>query len=242
LLGDAPEAVREMVAGLLGEPIVGERAAEAGFTPSIDSVVSGRSGTRLFIKAAPVGDGLGEAVATGAVPADAIGEPGPRLVRAVSSGEWRVAAYEVVDGATVDTWTPADVEELRVVVRMWERLEPCPVGGVWPYVRDVVPPLGDGVTLGKRRPPPISAPMARLAEMEARWTAVIGPGVALHHGDLRRDNVIREPGGKLRLVDWTHVWTAPGWMDLVRLLPDLALSGHDPDAVLRRSWWRDATR
>ncbi|MFC4072571.1 phosphotransferase [Actinoplanes subglobosus] len=240
LVSAAPEAVRDVVAGLLGEPVVGERAAEAGFTPSIASVVVGRSGARLFVKAAPVGDGLGEAVEAGAVLADAVGDLGPTLVGAVPCGEWRVAAYEVVDGVTVDFWTAGDVDELlRVVARMRERLEPCPVAGVRPYALDFVPLLGDWATLGKRRPPPISAPVARLAELEARWMAVLAPGVALHHGDLRRDNVIREPGGRLRIVDWTHLWTAPGWSDLIRLLPDLALCGHDPEAVLRRSCWRD---
>jgi hypothetical protein len=206
---------------------VGEWAAEAGFTPSIASVVAGRSGARLFVKAAPIGTGLGEAVEAGAVLADAVGDLGPRLLRAVSCGEWRVAAYKVVDGV------------LLVIDRMRERMQPCSIGGVWPYAQDFVPLLGDWATLGVRRPPPISAPVARLAELEARWMAVLAPGVALHHGDLRRDNIIREPDGRLRIVDWTHMWTAPGWMDLIRLLPDLALAGHDPETVLRRSCWRD---
>jgi Ser/Thr protein kinase RdoA (MazF antagonist) len=188
----------------------------------------------------PVGNGLGEAVEAGVVLADAVGDLGPRLVSAAACGQWRVAAYEVVDGVTAEDWTTADVDEmLRVADRMWERLGSCPVGGFRPYADDFVPLLGDWATLGARRPPPISAPVARLAELEARWTAVLAPGVALHHGDLRRDNIIREPGGRLRIVDWTHLWTAPGWMDLIRLLPDLALSGHDPEAVLRRSCWRD---
>lgn len=240
LVSSAPEMVREAVAGVLGEPVVGERAAEAGFTPSIASLVVGRSGARLFVKAAPVGDGLGEAVEAGAVLADAAGDLGPRLVDAVACGEWRIAAYEVVDGGPVDQWSAADVDELlRVADRMRERLDPCPIGGVRPYAHDFVPLLGQWATLGMRRPPPISVPVARLAELEARWTAVLAPGVALHHGDLRRDNIIREPGGRLRIVDWTHLWTAPGWTDLVRLLPDLALCGHDPEAVLRRSCWRD---
>lgn len=228
------------MAEVLGEPVVGEWAAEAGFTPSIASVVAGRSGARLFVKAAPIGTGLGEAVEAGAVLADAVGDLGPRLLRAVSCGEWRVAAYKVVDGVTVDAWSSADVDEVLLVIdRMRERMQPCSIGGVWPYAQDFVPLLGDWATLGVRRPPPISAPVARLAELEARWMAVLAPGVALHHGDLRRDNIIREPDGRLRIVDWTHMWTAPGWMDLIRLLPDLASAGHDPETVLRRSCWRD---
>ncbi|MEU4626599.1 aminoglycoside phosphotransferase [Actinoplanes sp. NPDC023801] len=240
VLAEAPDAVRAAVAELLGAPIVAERAAAAGFTPSIASIVAGRGGRRLFVEAAPVGDGLGEAVAAGVVLAGAAGDLGPRLAGAVECGDWRVAAYEVVDGVTVDFWTGDDlVELLSVAERMRDRLEPCPIGGVRPYARDFVPLLGNWTTLGVTRPPPVAVPVTRLAELESRWLDVLAPGGALHHGDLRRDNVIREPGGRLRIVDWTHLWTAPGWMDLIRLLPDLAACGHDPEAVLRRSCWRD---
>nr|WP_268871686.1 phosphotransferase [Actinoplanes utahensis] len=155
-------------------------------------------------------------------------------------GDWRVAAYEVVEGETVSGWTAADVSGLLAVAeRMRERLEPCPIEGVTPYAADFVPLLGDWRRLGERRPPPYGLPVELLAELESRWTAVLVPGTALHHGDLRRDNVIREPGGRLRIVDWTHLWTAPGWMDLIRLLPDVAACGIDPEAVLRRSCWRE---
>jgi len=65
-------------------------------------------------------------------------------------------------------------------------------------------------------------------------------GGALHHGDLRRDNFVRLRDGRLSIVDWTHLWHAPGWMDLVRLLPDLAACGHDPQRLLARSCWADA--
>lgn len=49
------------VSELLGAPVLHERPAEAGFTHSIASTVIGVGGRRLFVKAAPVGGGLGEA-------------------------------------------------------------------------------------------------------------------------------------------------------------------------------------
>jgi hypothetical protein len=79
-----------------------------------------------------------------------------------------------------------------------------------------------------------------LAELEADWHAQLEVGTALQHGDIRRDNVVREPSGRLWLVDWTHRWTAPGWADWVRLAPDVAASGFDPEAVLQGSAWADA--
>ncbi len=96
-MSEAPAAVREAVSEMLCGPIRAERPSTAGFTPSIASVVAGPRGW-LFVKAAPVGDGLGEAVAAGVVLAGVVGDLGPRLVGAAETGAWRVAAYEVIEG------------------------------------------------------------------------------------------------------------------------------------------------
>lgn len=252
LLAEAPEPVRAAVSGMLGSPVVAEHAAAAGFTRSIASVVVGGGGSRLFVKAGPVGAGLGAAVEAGAVLAGAVGSLGPRLVGFAAVGDWRVAAYEVVEGATVTWWDAGDVAELRPVLeRMREVLDPCPVGGTSAYAEAFVPLLGTWQALGgaggrvrvdhlRGVSLPVGVPVAVLAELESRWRDALAGGGALHHGDLRRDNVIRQRDGRLRIVDWTHLWTAPGWMDLVRLAPDVAACGHDPEDLLRRSPWPDA--
>jgi hypothetical protein len=285
-LADAPVEVRDAVAALLGAPVAEERPAATGFTPSVASTVLAANGARLFVKAAAVGEGLGEAVQAGAVLADAVGDLGPRLVGSAAVGAWRVVAYEVVDGATPTTWDSADLAPLlRVVERLRERLDPCPLPGTTPYADAFVPLLGTWLALagdddGRRhpgdgagpahhddatgrgtggggtaqvrpqppsavahvrgRPLPADVPLAVLAGLEGRWCAALGGGSALHHGDLRRDNVLREPGGRLRVVDWTHLWNAPGWLDLVRVGADVAACGHDPERLLRGSCWADA--
>ncbi|MBB2922326.1 aminoglycoside phosphotransferase [Cellulomonas cellasea] len=262
-LADAPGDVRDAVDALLGSPVVDERPATAGFTPSVASTVVGSGGQRLFVKVAPVGGGLGEAVEAGVVLADVVGDLGPRLVGSAAVGAWRVAAYEVVDGTALAAWDAADLEPLLgVVVRLRERLDPCPLppSVTTPYAESFVPLLGtwgalargprpDGDALPRPassvahvrgRPLPVDVPLSLLAELESRWLATLAPGSALHHGDLRRDNVLRGPGGRLRVVDWTHLWTAPGWLDLVRLGADVAACGHDPERLLRRSCWADA--
>ena len=249
-LAEAPGAVRAAVSDLLGGSVRAERAAAAGFTRSIASVVAGSRGNTLFVKAAPVGAGLGEAVEAGAILAGAVGGIGPRLAGFTVVGDWRVAAYEVVEGEAVTWWTPADLAELRTVLeRLQAVADPCPVPGTSPYAEAFLPLLGTwqaldrsgdaglDVTHLRGLPLPVDVPVPVLAELESRWLCVLAAGTALHHGDLRRDNVIREPGGRLRIVDWTHLWTAPGWMDLVRLVPDVAACGHDPERLWRSSPW-----
>lgn len=233
---------------MLGSPIRTEWPASAGFTWSIASIVAGHGGQRLFVKAAPSGDGA--AVEAGAVLADVVGDLGPRLAGFAAVGDWRVAAYEVIDGETVTRWT-ADDDLLAVLRRMRDVLDPCPVSGTSPYAEAFVPLLGTWQALNgggdgppvdhvRGRPLPVDVPIAVLADLESRWSAALAADTALHHGDLRRDNVIRQPDGRLRVVDWTHMWTAPGWTDLVRLGPDLAACGLDPEDLLRRSPWGDA--
>lgn len=273
-LADAPAEVRERVDALLGECVVAEVPAPAGFTASVASTVVGAGGARLFVKAAPVGEGFGEAVEAGVVLADVTGDLGPRLVGAAAVGAWRIAAYEVVDDEAVTSWRTADLGPLlRVVERLRERLDPCPLPGTTPYASAFLPLLGtwralaeapgtsapappstaartplgavpvqppDAVAHLRGRPLPVGLPVDVLAELERRWLSALAAGTALHHGDLRRDNVLREPDGRLRVVDWTHLWSAPGWLDLVRLGADVAASGHDPEALLRRSCWADA--
>jgi hypothetical protein len=256
-LAQAPDAVRAKVAELLGGAIRAERAAATGFTRSIASVVVGSRGAGLFVKAAPVGAGLGEAVEAGAVLAGAVGGIGPRLVGFAAVDDWRVAAYEVVRGEAVTWWTAADVAQLPAVLeRMRDVMDPCPVTGTSPYAQAFLPLLGTWQALNRDadqdagasvpvahlrgRRLPVEVPVPVLAELESGWLPALAAGTALHHGDLRRDNVIRQPGGRLRVVDWTHLWTAPGWTDLIRLAPDVAACGHDPEELLRASPWREA--
>ncbi|MCY1145019.1 phosphotransferase [Actinoplanes sp. Pm04-4] len=236
-LAEAPAAVREAVKELLGARVQTEQPAQGGFTPSIASVVVGR-GSRLFVKAAPLGMG----VEVGAALAEAVGEIGPRLVGFRVVGDWRVAAYEVIEGAAVRQWAAEDVPRLLSLIDRWRvRAAACRVNGATPYADAFRPMLGAWQGSAVPGPPlPVSIALPVLAELERRWLSVLRPGTALHHGDLRRDNFMREPDGRLRIVDWTHLWTAPGWMDLVRLLPDVAACGFDPEELLRRSCWADA--
>ncbi|WP_380162028.1 aminoglycoside phosphotransferase [Kineococcus sp. R86509] len=255
-LAQAPPEVRDEADRLLGGPVLREEPAAAGFTSSIASTITSFHGRRLFIKAAPIGSGLGEAVEAGVVLADVVADLGPRLLGSASPGDWRIAVYEVLDGASISTWHREDLIALQQLLqRMRERLDPSPLTAITPYAQAFIPLLGTWQALAgtpgdaprtgavehvRSRPLPVQVSVQELAELESRWLPALTGGAALHHGDLRRDNVMRTAGGRLRVVDWTHRWSAPGWLDLVRLAPDVAASGHDPQALLARSCWADA--
>ncbi|MBM2618197.1 aminoglycoside phosphotransferase [Actinoplanes sp. LDG1-06] len=243
---DAPRAVRNAVVRLLGEPLADEQPADSGFTPSIASLVTGAGGKRLFIKATRDEAGVVLAGVTGSL--------GPRLVGSASADGWWVAAYEVVEGDPVTRWAAADLPELVTVLRRTrELLDPSPVTGTTPYAEAFVPRLGTWAALNREPGArqcvehvrdialPVDLPIGLLADLESRWLPALSGGrarhdAALHHGDLRRDNFLRRPDGRLVIVDWTHLWTAPGWMDVVRLAPDVAACGHDPEQLLLSCW------
>lgn len=221
---------------------------------SVASLVEGASGRRAFVKAGSLDDASGEGVRIGAELAPVVGDLGPPLIGYRSVSGWAVAAYEVIDGSALTSWDRQSVDamtELSVTLRA--RLDPSPLRSTTTYAQAFAPMLGTWAALASRdhpaldavahivdKPLPYGLDTARLAALEAQWFDVLDSGTALQHGDIRRDNVVRDASGRLWLVDWTHRWVAPGWVDLARVAPDIAASGHDPERFLRASAWRDA--
>jgi hypothetical protein len=115
----------------------------------------------------------------------------------------------------------------------------CPLLGTWRALIAHDPSAASSVAHVMDRSLPYGLLLHFLAELDAQWFVALGQGQALQHRDIRRDNVVREPSGRLWLVGWTHRWSAPGWADWVRLAPDVAASGFDPETLLRDSAWGD---
>ena len=67
------------------------------------------------------------------------------------------------------------------------------------------------------------ATTARLARRAERAL----DGDRLVHGDVRPDNLLVEPTGEARLVDWNHATLGAPWVDLVGLWPLMAHHGVD---------------
>lgn len=254
LLDTAPSAVVDHVAEVLGAQITLEQPAVAGFTHSVASLVSAEDGRALFVKAGLHNEAGGDAVRTGGELAEAIGDLGPALLSAAELDGWVVAIYERLPGAAVEQWMPEDLPQLaKLSFELRERLDPSPLSETETYAKAFAPLLGTWEALAN--PDTTEAPTVThvrdlelpygldvgfLAALEADWFAVLGSGNALQHGDIRRDNVMREPSGRLRLVDWTHRWIAPGWADWVRLVPDVATDEFDAESVFQQSAWAHA--
>lgn len=254
LLHVAPDSVIDLVSTSLGGQIAREDPAPDGFTESVASVITSTSGSQVLVKAGPVGDGYGEAVKVGAELAAVIGDLGPPLHSALDADGWSAAIYKAVPGSAILDWREEDLEQLNGLShRLQARMDPnplqntesyagafAPLLGTWDSLLDSNSPSATTVAHVSDLPLPYGLSVEMLAELESDWFSALEPGAALQHGDIRRDNVVREPSGRLWLVDWTHRWLAPGWADWVRLAPDVAASGFNPETLLRHSAWMDA--
>ncbi|WP_218019804.1 phosphotransferase [Rhodococcoides yunnanense] len=251
----SPAAVIDAVEQLLGASVVREVPARMGFTLAIASWVEDAGGRQAFVKAAALGSGGGEGVRIGAELADVVGDLAPPLIAYCTVDGWAIALYDVIDGSALREWDDETVDAMADMSRtLRERLDPSPIGELESYAAAFAPLLGTWNALISPDHPsfetvahlsdkqlPYGLDAVELAILESRWfDAPAVNSTSLQHGDIRRDNVIRDPSGRLWLVDWTHRWSSPGWVDMVRVAPDIAASGYDPERFFQTSAWRDA--
>jgi len=65
-----------------------------------------------------------------------------------------------------------------------------------------------------------------LAELEPRWGDAAAGGT-LVHGDIRADNILLT-AERVVFVDWPHACVGAAWLDLLLLLPSVAMQGGPP--------------
>jgi aminoglycoside phosphotransferase (APT) family kinase protein len=144
------------------------------------------------------------------------------LLGIIDDGEWVVLIFEEIEGQPPRL--PWSLSDLAATFAALERLStaatPCPVPGVPTYGERHVEMFG-----GYRRlaggDPTVDAidqwsrtHLGRLAELEAEWEAAAA-GDALVHSDLRADNLLVRPDGRVVVVDWPHASVGAPWVDLV---------------------------
>jgi len=162
--------------------------------------------------------------------------PSPRLLWSYDDGEWVALAFDDIDGRPpILPWRREELERvLHAVTELSQTLTPSPVAA--PPVAEVLGPLFTGwrrehqATKEGRTPPGLDPWAARnldrLVALETHWEEA-ARGDTLLHADLRADNLLLT-NNRVYVVDWPHGCIGADWIDLVCLLPSVAMQGGPP--------------
>ncbi|UFU07688.1 phosphotransferase family protein [Ruania halotolerans] len=243
-----PDGVRHLITERTGA-VRSATSQEGGYSPGMASVLETASG-RVFVKVASANQNARSAelhrkeAAVSEVLRD-VGEelPAPAFrwsVEVESGGDtWVVLAFDAADGPGPRIpWQAEELGEALELVGAVGRLrapdhpEIGPVRelifGEWHTVaadgevRRRVLALDESGWLGAR--------LDDLAALADQWPEAVD-GTALVHHDLRADNMVRS-GGRLLAVDWPYASRGAPWLDLLGMMPSMALEGGgDPEEV-----------
>lgn len=228
---DLPERVTGAVAEALGAPVVEAVSQPGGFSPGTADRVRAANGARAFVKAVsaaqnPDTPGLHRReieVLRTLAGVDAV----PQLLAAHDDGEWVALVIEDVEGRHPQLpWTD---DELAITLRVLLDLGQVTAPMTWPSLEEeLVGELGAWARL-HQAPPDDLDPWLRertdqLADLCARTLPRMA-GTSVAHTDLRADNLLVQPGGRVRVVDWPWATRGAAWCDAAMLLVNVRWSG-----------------
>jgi hypothetical protein len=239
---DLPEHVRDGVTEILGSPIVSAASQAGGFSPgTADRVVTAR-GDRAFVKA--VGAVLNarslelaraEVHVTRWLPATA---PVPRFLGSYDHDGWVALVLEDIEGRHPRTpWLESELDATATALRELARcVTPAPVPDVPRAADHLAGTFGGWAALAADPPADLDVwAAAHLAELRAaadRALAALTEGDTLAHCDIRADNLLVRPDGRIIVVDWPWGCVGPDWLDTVLLAVNVIVYGGTPDRVL----------
>ncbi len=237
-----PARVAAAVEERLGSRIADVDDRPGGFSPGASARLRLADGRTAFVKAVSAEQNphspamhRAEARITSALPA---GAPAPELLFVHDDGQWVALGFADVHGREPAVPWIADelARVLAAVADLHVALTPPPVAA--PAVGERLGPLfRNWRDLASGRFAPVEGMdpwglrnLERLAGLESRWELASAGGTLLH-GDLRADNLLLTPD-RVVFVDWPHASVGAPWVDLVFLLPSVAMQGGPaPDAV-----------
>jgi aminoglycoside phosphotransferase (APT) family kinase protein len=213
-----------------------------GFSPGAAARLVLEDGRRAFAKAVgpelnPDSPGIyrDEARIAERLPA---GAPVPRLLAWFEDAGWVLLLFEDIDGTMpAQPWVRDELDRvLEALASLAAVLTPAPAGVD-------APPIGQrlgadfrgwrALTAASRDGEDLAGldPWARLhltelAGLEARWERAAAGG-SLVHADLRADNLLLT-ADRVYVVDWPWACTAQPWVDLLGMLPSVAMQGGPP--------------
>lgn len=247
---ELPAPVRSAIEQVAGPVARAFPPVTTGFTGAYAGLLELRDGSHVFAKAA----GPQAPHALLALPREAqvlaqlAGRAtAPHLVGSGSVEEWEVIVLEAIEGHLPGMpWSPAEADAAHDACLA---LAALPASAVADLTDDS---LADSVGAD----PAALACLAELASGERPWPDGIPPltpararelselgqharkalrGDHLVHSDLRPDNMLVDPAGRVRVLDWNWVARGPRWVDLVGLLPQMAHHGIDVASLVAGS-------
>lgn len=238
---DLPEAVRSRAEEIIGDRVVSAESQAGGFSPgTADRVVTG-SGRRAFVKAVtPAINTRSAELArqemhiTAAMPEHA---PVPRMLGGFDDGEWVVLILEDVDGVNPRTpWVASEIDAaVTALAELAAALTPSPVPDAPPAIDVVAEDFAGWRQIAADPPADLDPWLAeRLDDLRAaadRGLAAVATGDTLVHFDIRADNMLIRPDGRVVIVDWPWGCVGPAWLDRLLLGLDILVKGGDPDRV-----------
>jgi len=231
--------VRQRIESHLAAPVARVTNQPSGFSPGAAARLVLKDGSRVFVKAAcsvPNAETpemhRREARVAVALPTAA---PAPALRDLFDDGDWIALCFDDVDGRhPAEPWDKeeldrvlaalADLSDLHVASRA-PLLNHNPLDGL-DFWQRAAGQTDKGGSLPIPGDPWIRTNIERLAQLEALAPAAI-EGDSLLHGDLRADNILLTTS-QVFLVDWPHAALGAPWVDLVLLLPSVAMQGGPP--------------
>jgi len=233
-----PDTIRRALETRLGSTVTESVTQPGGFSPGVAARLRLADRRRVFIKVIgswPNPDSPGmhrrEARIAAALPGSV---PTPRFLWSYDDGDWVAIAFEDIDGRTpVTPWREEELSRvLDAVTQLVESLTPSPIA-VEPIAQRLHEQFQGWRKLGAATrtgaddlvgvPEWARRHLERLATLESEWQEA-SAGPTLLHFDLRADNILLAPD-RVLVVDWPHGSLGAGWMELLQLLPSIAMQG-----------------
>ncbi|HEX2858511.1 MAG TPA: phosphotransferase [Propionibacteriaceae bacterium] len=230
---DLPPEVRRAIAGIAGEPVVSAVSQPGGFSPGSADRLLLADGRRVFAKAVSSAQDpesphihRREVARASALPPDA---PAPRLLGSYDDGDWVALVLEDVEGRhPAEPWTAADLLAcLGALDRLAETCSPNPMTDA-ERADDVLREMFAGFERVAADPSGVApAVVDRLADLRdlASSSADAVAGQTLVHLDIRADNLLIEPTGRVVVIDWPWACTGADWLDTLSLLVNAEFLG-----------------
>ncbi len=239
---DLPAGIRARAEQIIGSRVIEAVSQPGGFSPGTADRVRTADGRRAFVKAVTPAINTRSAELTrrelritAALPADA---PVPRLLGGFDTGDWVVLVLEDIEGTHPRTpWVGSEIEAATAALRdLAAALTPAPAIGL-PRAADQLRGDLTAWDLVAADPPAGLDPweldhLPDLRAAGARGLAAIATGDTVVHCDIRADNILVRPDGRMVIVDWPWASVGPAWLDTALLAMNVAVHGGAADRIV----------